>query len=66
MAYDALDVNRDCRQYCCCIQAAHANRCMGVIETISEHVIASIIGDSLSGMNYVAFRTDPPIGGLSC
>ena len=39
-----------------------ARSCMNV----SEQVIASIIYDSRCGMNYVAFRTAPPIGGLSC
>ena len=31
-----------------------------------EQVIASIIDDNCCGMNDVAFRTAPPIGGLSC
>ena len=38
----------------------------GRAKTFSEQVIESIIDDSRSGMSGVAFRTVPPIGGLSC
>ena len=38
----------------------------GHVRTFSKQVIASITDDSHFGMSDVAFRTVPPIGGLSC
>ena len=40
--------------------------CMYYFITFSEQVIASIVDDSRCGMSNIAFRTAPPIGGLSC
>ena len=48
--------------HCCRVQAAHA--CINVFGTI-DNKITSIIDDSRYGMSDVAFRTTPPICGLS-
>ena len=54
--------------FSCCrrVQVPHASKCMGVQKRFSDQVIARTIDDSRSGMNFVAFRTAPPSGGLSC
>ena len=59
-----------------CSENVHARPCIeshGRVDrdnnttfTISEQVITSIIEDSRCGMSDVAFRTAPPLGGLSC
>ena len=54
--------------YCRRVQVEHSSvpiRTWACIN-VSEHVIASIIYDGRSEMSLVAFRTAPPIGGISC